>query len=315
MKTLLLIICFLLAAAVTTNAQAQPDTSSAAERLATAIDEDGLNAALKMFAELREHPGDNDFSEQEFDDLGNHLLDTHRFEAASAVFRLNVEMFPDSWNTYFGLARTCIYSGEKECAKNNLKIVTNKNPEYLLARFILADLDRRLERVAEERERSYLPGEQTSLKGPYLGQRPPGLTAELFAPGIVSRALALNFSCTFSPDGREFYFNHFMTIMVSRLLDDGWTVPEPVTFTGDYRAFEPHITPDGKKLYFIWFRPTPKEFIEVPTESNMSSGVYVCERSADGWSEPKYVGYAGFLTSSRDGKVFATARTDPNGDS
>lgn len=312
MKKLILLSCLLRIAAVTINAQDQPAKSSAAECLATAIDEKGLDAALKMFAELIENPGGYDFSEQEFDALGNKLLDAQDFKAASAVFSLNVEMFPDSWNTYYSLAKACLYSGDKVCAEKNLKIVTNKNPNFWLVGFILSDLDRRLERVAEECERSYKPGEQTGLKDPYFGQRPPGLTAEMFAPGIVSKALALNFSCTFSPEGKEFYFNHFMTIMVCRLLDDGWTAPEPAAFTGNYRALEPHITLDGKKLYFNWFRPTPKDFQKVPTKFSKNHGIYVCDRTDDGWSKPKYVGYGGSVTSSLDGMVYISERrVDP----
>ena len=33
---------------------------------------------------------------------------------------------------------------------------------------------------------SYSQDEFSVLKGPYLGQKPPGLTAEIFAPGIVN---------------------------------------------------------------------------------------------------------------------------------
>ena len=41
-----------------------------------------------------------------------------------------------------------------------------------------------------------------ALKGPYLGQKPPGNTPELFAPGIVSTRHYEN-SITLSPDGNE----------------------------------------------------------------------------------------------------------------
>jgi Tol biopolymer transport system component len=43
------------------------------------------------------------------------------------------------------------------------------------------------------------------LKGPYLGQKPPGMTPEIFAPGIVSTGLD-ELNSVFSPDGDEFYF-------------------------------------------------------------------------------------------------------------
>ncbi len=191
-----------------------------------------------------------------------------------------------------------MHSGNSECTEKNLRIVTSMNPNFWLADFILSDLDRRIERVADERKYSYQPGEQTGLKGSLWGQRPPGHTAELFAPGIVSKSLALNFSCTLSPDGKEFYYCHFNTIMVCCLLDDGWIAPEPLAFTRNFRAMEPHITLDGKKLYFIWFRPTPEGLIKVPTKYNMNVAIYVCERTAECWSEPKYVGYEGCVTSS-----------------
>ena len=308
MKKLILISLMLITAAMIMNAQDQSAKPSAAERLAAAIKEHGLDTALKMFADLRENPGGYDFNEQEFNSLGNKLLDGQKFEAASAVFSLNVEMFPDSPDAYFNLATACMYTGDRECAEHNFKIALDKNPDnFFIAERILADLDGRIERVAAERERSYKPGEQTGLKGPYLGQKPPGLTAELFAPGIVSKALGHAFSCTFSPDGKEFYFNHFMTIMVCRLLDEGWTAPEPVSFTGNYRAHEPHITLDGKKLYFGWFHPTPEDF----QKARKDYGIYVCERTDDGWGEPKYVGLGMFVTSSRDGKIYVTEITDP----
>jgi len=45
------------------------------------------------------------------------------------------------------------------------------------------------------------------LKGPYLGQKPPGITPEIFAPGIISTTNHLEFSGTFTPDGKIMYFN------------------------------------------------------------------------------------------------------------
>ena len=47
--------------------------------------------------------------------------------------------------------------------------------------------------------------EMRNLTGPYFGQKPPGMTPEVFAPGIVSTD-ASEFSCSFSPEGKSFYF-------------------------------------------------------------------------------------------------------------
>lgn len=52
---------------------------------------------------------------------------------------------------------------------------------------------------------SYAENESLVLTGPYLGQTPPGLTPEIFAPGIVSTE-GWEVSGVFTPELNEFYF-------------------------------------------------------------------------------------------------------------
>lgn len=47
----------------------------------------------------------------------------------------------------------------------------------------------------------------TKLAGPYLGQKPPGMTAALFAPGVVSTGYFEHSNPTFSPDGKYLFFS------------------------------------------------------------------------------------------------------------
>lgn len=82
----------------------------------------------------------------------------------------------------------------------------------------------------------FAPGAKTGLTGPYLGQRAPGSTPGVFAPGIVSAAGHTDFGITFTPDGQEVYFTQRKgeernAIMVSRLEKNGWTAPEEAAFT------------------------------------------------------------------------------------
>ena len=42
------------------------------------------------------------------------------------------------------------------------------------------------------------------LKGPYLGQKPPGMKPEIFAPGIISKGYS-EYAITFTPNGKELY--------------------------------------------------------------------------------------------------------------
>ena len=53
------------------------------------------------------------------------------------------------------------------------------------------------------------------LRGPYLGQKPPGDVPELFAPGIVSSVYWEHSGAVFTPDGKELFW--------SRAINEGRT--------------------------------------------------------------------------------------------
>lgn len=135
----------------------------------------------------------------------------------------------------------------------------------------------------------------------YLGQEPPGTTPKIFAPGIVSTKEHHEFSCTFSPDGKEFYFNRNMQIMVCKWEEGSWTVPEPVKFTGNYRAHEPYITHDNKYLYFGSMRPNP----DFPDEEQ-PYGIWRIERTGQGWSNPSYIGFGMYVTVTNNNIIYLT---------
>jgi len=148
------------------------------------------------------------------------------------------------------------------------------------------------------------------LRGPYLGQPVPGGTPQVFAPGLVSLPKTGDYACTWSPNGREFYFTRSRSdtsgwrqeIMASRLEQGGWTAPAPAGFSTGYAALEPHVTADGSRVYWAWARPAP----ETESGSPANFHIYAAERTARGWSEAKYVGEGMFVSSSSNGDVFVT---------
>ena len=144
------------------------------------------------------------------------------------------------------------------------------------------------------------------FKDHYLGQKPPGMTPEVFAPGIVSTKDHQEFSCTFSPDGKEFYFNRGMTIMVCQWDKTGWTNPEPVKFTEGYRSHEPHIPSDNKRLYYGSMREQPNGY----PDEKYDYGIWMTERTEQGWGKPRYVGYGMYVTTTRDGTIYLTDISD-----
>jgi hypothetical protein len=155
------------------------------------------------------------------------------------------------------------------------------------------------------------------LTGPYLGQTPPGTTPEVFAPGVVSTE-AHEFSCSFTPDGNEFYFTRrdpttkTPLIMVTKLVDGAWTKPEVVPFIEDTQAFEPRVTVDGKRLYFTYGKV-------IPDQQGPPMNVFYVEREGAGWGVPRNAGApfnpmkAMYVSTTRDGTVYTTDISDGPG--
>ena len=126
------------------------------------------------------------------------------------------------------------------------------------------------------------------LTGPYLGQDPPVDMVEQFAPDIV---VGNHSTVTASPDGTELYWNSGPTfgdgpIMMTKLVDGRWTKPIEAPFSGrDYSRWDdcPFVTPDNKRLFFISSRP-------IAGVDTGKENIWVVDRTASGWSEPKPVG-------------------------
>jgi ankyrin repeat protein len=125
---------------------------------------------------------------------------------------------------------------------------------------------------------------QPVLEGEYLGQQKPGLTPELFAPGVVSTEKS-ELNSVFTPDGKEFYFTIKCKIMVMKQENNRWIKPEVTSFSGEYCDVDLFISPDGKKLYYCSNRP-----LEGKEESKKDFDIWVVERIKDGWSAPQNLG-------------------------
>lgn len=128
-----------------------------------------------------------------------------------------------------------------------------------------------------------------AVKGPYLGQTPPGLTPELFAPGVVSTPVN-EVGSVFTPDGREFYFSRFdpakgYTIMVMREGTSGWSEPAAAPFSGEFSEVDASISPDGLALFFVSKRPL------LPNGQRAEGyQIWMLERKQGGWQDPRRLG-------------------------
>ncbi|GAB3012735.1 hypothetical protein GCM10027098_03220 [Bowmanella dokdonensis] len=107
------------------------------------------------------------------------------------------------------------------------------------------------------------------LEGSYMGQKPPGMVAEPFAPGIISKE-GWELEGVFAPGMQEFYFTtrggerSRSTVIGFRQQNNVWR-----KFTEFPRTGELSFSPDGKRMH-------------------MAKGYK--DRQGDGWSERKGLG-------------------------
>ena len=72
---------------------------------------------------------------------------------------------------------------------------------------------------------------QPFAKGPYLGQVPPGSTAQVFAPGLICRTGYRQWESngTFSADGKAFCYNRRGSVYITENTDQGWMTPKRIS--------------------------------------------------------------------------------------
>lgn len=120
------------------------------------------------------------------------------------------------------------------------------------------------------------------LKGPYLGQTPPGMTPVIFAEGIINPDLH---GCpVFSADGTEAFWGWMREkshIMHAVYRGGKWSKPEEVTFLNILSSSgEPCLSVDGKTLFFN----SPSV-----TEGERNVKIWYSVKGADtgDWSKPQ----------------------------
>ncbi len=128
------------------------------------------------------------------------------------------------------------------------------------------------------------------LKGDYLGQKPPGESPELFAPGIITHGFHEH-GIAVSPDGNEIFYvttdNRYKQYIIVRLerKNNTWSDPEVASFSGEYRDYEPSFSVDGNRLYFASYRPLPGS-----DEPKKDSDIWFIEKNGGKWGEPVNIG-------------------------
>jgi len=140
-----------------------------------------------------------------------------------------------------------------------------------------------------------------SLKGPYLGQKPPGKIAEQFAPGIISTDLHDDASPAFTPDLDEIYFRivykvngkYNSTIFFSKEDQNGWSIPKIDPFSKNKYSGGVYISLDGKRKYVR---------ISKPVNDRINIDIALSERCGKTWGPLKELSILN--TEFNEGSVF-----------
>ena len=151
-------------------------------------------------------------------------------------------------------------------------------------------------------------------QGRYLGQTPPGMTAELFAPDLADPDESLGCS-GFLSDGTVFVYSsmkgggdwRFRPILVTELRQGRWTEPELAPFSS-YMPYNFTVGPAGKTIYFTTLKSPDLSTSMLLEEAN----IWAVTRIGDGWTEPVMLGasinkdssYENYPTVAQNGNVY-----------
>ncbi|MCP4962855.1 MAG: hypothetical protein GY925_26765, partial [Actinomycetia bacterium] len=115
---------------------------SAADEVERALAEAGPEAAAARFEAVRADPSDGYYlDEDEFNSLGYRLIRAASLDAAVAVLRINVELFPESWNVHDSLGEAYAFAGQPENARESFGRSLKLNPDNRNSRQWLQRLD------------------------------------------------------------------------------------------------------------------------------------------------------------------------------
>ena len=134
----------------------------------------------------------------------------------------------------------------------------------------------------------------SGLKGPYIGQAPPGGAPVLFAPGLFQDPGEYHSPVVFSPDGTEAYWSPMPghgprnTTLMSEMVDGVWTDQRYVDFGLEGGATEVAFSPDGGTIYFISRQMLDEERGAYPLE-DAPERIWYATRTSEGFGQPHLV--------------------------
>lgn len=121
------------------------------------------------------------------------------------------------------------------------------------------------------------------MKGPYMGEKAPGLVPKLFAPNFISTEEE-EFGSIFNKAGNEFFFGVHVKgkseIRYAKMEGGLWTKPKVILSHPKYGYNDPFLSNDEKRLFYISKRALDGK------GKLKDVDIWYSNRTKDGWSEP-----------------------------
>lgn len=121
----------------------EPPKQSIGEVIEKTIGDKGVDAGVAQYRELKTKQATTyEFAEPELNALGYRLMGQGKTKEAIEIFKLNVEAYPQGFNTYDSLAEAYMNNNERELAITNFKKSLELNPNNTSASENLKKLEK-----------------------------------------------------------------------------------------------------------------------------------------------------------------------------
>ena len=113
---------------------------SLADAVLETFTNEGTEKGMAKYEELKNH-NEYNLDEGEMNRAGYTLLQSGKVKEAIAVFKINVQVFPESSNPYDSLGEAYLVDGQKKLALDNYKKTFDMDPKNENAKKIIDELE------------------------------------------------------------------------------------------------------------------------------------------------------------------------------